>query len=124
MVYYPCAPNHLSWSAPVLRQYQCVRLLRGDPQVSSFYARRPTRFHLPTFDIWVYYLGDMEVDMEFIKWLAILIYWIWLDIRNSREYSKRHDWKLIVQIIINTAVIAIIIIEGHESLIRLLVPIR
>lgn len=62
--------------------------------------------------------------MEFIKWLAILIYWIWLDIRNSREYNKRHDWKLIVQIIINTAVIIIIIIEGRESLIRLLVSIR
>lgn len=58
--------------------------------------------------------------MELVKWSTILLYWIWLDIRNISDNHKRHEWKLFVQILINTAVILIIIMENRENFIRLM----
>ena len=55
--------------------------------------------------IWIVY-GD---DMEQVKWSLILLYWVWLANRNMR--SKNRDWRLYVQIVINLAVIAVLVIE-------------
>lgn len=48
--------------------------------------------------------------MESIKWFVILLYWLWLDYRNIQSV-RRHDWRLWIQILINTAVIAVIVLE-------------
>lgn len=47
--------------------------------------------------------------MEQVKWSLILLYWVWLANRNMR--SKNRDWRLYVQIVINLAVIAVLVIE-------------
>lgn len=46
-----------------------------------------------------------------IKWLAILIYWLWLEYRNISAYKSSQDWKLLVQIVINWVVISTIMFE-------------
>lgn len=48
--------------------------------------------------------------MSKAKWLAVLIYWLWLDYRSIQSV-RRHDWRLWIQILINTAVIAVIVLE-------------
>lgn len=46
-----------------------------------------------------------------IKWLTILIYWLWLEYRNTSAYKSSQDWKLLVQIVINWVVILAIVVE-------------
>ena len=53
----------------------------------------------------------MIMDIGLIKWIAILVYWIWLDYRNIKAQSG-HDKLLWGQIVINTVVIALIVLEG------------
>lgn len=45
-----------------------------------------------------------------LRWGMILSYWLWLDYRNIQSV-RRHDWRLWIQILINTAVIAVIVLE-------------
>lgn len=49
--------------------------------------------------------------IQIVKWFFIILYWIWLDIRNVFSYNSTKDWKLIIQIAINTIVIFILVIE-------------
>ena len=49
--------------------------------------------------------------MAIAKWIMILLYWLWLDYRNTKAQNG-HDWRLWVQIAINTAVICLLILEG------------
>ena len=53
----------------------------------------------------------MIVNIGLIKWIAILVYWIWLDYRNIKAQNG-HDKLLWGQIVINTIVIALIALEG------------
>lgn len=48
--------------------------------------------------------------MGIIKWGAILVYWLWLDYRNIKA-QEGHDWRLWVQIAINTVVILLLALE-------------
>lgn len=48
--------------------------------------------------------------MTIAKWFMILLYWLWLNYRNIQT-NKDNDWRLWVQILINTAVIAVIVLE-------------
>lgn len=52
----------------------------------------------------------MMESISMIKWHAILAYWLWLSYRNIQT-NKDNDWRLWVQILINTAVIAVIVLE-------------
>ena len=49
--------------------------------------------------------------MATAKWMMILLYWLWLDYRNMKAQNG-HDWRLWVQIAINTAVICLLVFEG------------
>lgn len=48
--------------------------------------------------------------MTIAKWFMILLYWLWLNYRNIQSV-RRHDWRLWVQIGINTAVICLLVLE-------------
>ena len=54
---------------------------------------------------------SLIVNIGLIKWIAILVYWIWLDYRNIKA-QRGHDKLLWGQIVINTVVIALIALEG------------
>ena len=55
--------------------------------------------------------ASLIMDIGLIKWIAILVYWIWLDYRNIKA-KNGHDKLLWGQIVINTVVIALIALEG------------
>lgn len=52
----------------------------------------------------------MMESISMIKWHAILAYWLWLNYRNIQT-NKDNDWRLWVQILINTIVIGLILVE-------------
>lgn len=56
--------------------------------------------------------------MSLLKWSMILLYWLWLAIRNA--HSKQRDWRLVVQILINMAVILLIIMEDRAMFVQML----
>lgn len=55
--------------------------------------------------------------MSLLKWSMIFLYWLWLLIRNMR--GKQHDWRLVVQILINFAVILLIVMEDREAFLQM-----
>lgn len=57
--------------------------------------------------------------MEIAKWSMILLYWLWLAIRNAHDNRKQHDWRLGVQILINMAVILLIIMDDRGMFVQM-----
>lgn len=57
--------------------------------------------------------------MSLLKWSTILLYWLWLAIRNAHDNRKQHDWRLGVQILINMAVILLIVMEDREMFVQM-----
>lgn len=55
--------------------------------------------------------------MELLKWSMILLYWLWLANRNV--HTRQKDWRLVIQILINAAVILLIIMEDREHFVQL-----
>lgn len=52
--------------------------------------------------------------MSKVKWTLILMYWLWLDYRNIHA-CQSHDWRLWIQITINTLVILSLVLEKTKK---------